>query len=250
MKLRSVFTTAVSTFVVATVAALGFSSQAQGLTFSGSSSGQWGIPTPGSDNPNAFYTGVGTNLFTWGQPEPNDPNYGTPPNQLTFAGNSFSTETNSLFKVGELEYYNGTVPEFTNVDSVPLNLRVAFQDPVNISKVFDFDFDLVNTPNISSNPEENADYISVNKKFSDQSFIFDGLQYTLELTGFSQDGGQTNVSQFRVLENQRTTAALFARIIRVRVPEKIPEPTTIVGLGVLGIYFISRRSSLKVKNQK
>jgi hypothetical protein len=250
MKLSSVFTAAVSTFAVTAIAAFGFSSQAQGVTFSGNSSGHWGKPTTGSANPNAVYTGLGSNSFTWGQAVPNDPTYGTPANQLTFSGSSFSTVPDSLFKIGELEYYNGTVPEGTNVDSVPLNLRVTFSGSVNFSQVFNFDFKLVNTPNTSSNPLENADYVYITKELSDQIFTFDGAQYQLELTGFSQDGGLTNVSQFHVLENQRTTADLFARILLIRSAARIPEPTTIVGLAVLAIYLISRNPSLKVKSQK
>jgi hypothetical protein len=248
MKLSSVFSAVVSTVAATAVTAIGFTNQAQALTFSGVSTGKWGTPTAGSINDSPVYTGVGTNFFTWGQAIPDDPNFGTPPNQLTFTGQSFSTETDSVFKVGKLEYFNGTVPEGTNVDSVPLNLSVSFNDPVSVNKVFDFNFDLINTPNTSTNPLDNADYVLINGNFSNSGFTFDNNQYTLELLGFSADGGKTTVNDFHVLEGARTTADLFAKITQVR-RRKVPEPTQIIGLSVLGIYFVSRRQSLKVKSK-
>ena len=57
MKLSSVFVTSLSVAVSA-LTALGFSSQAQALTFSGKSSGAWGEPTPGSINTNPIFSGV------------------------------------------------------------------------------------------------------------------------------------------------------------------------------------------------
>ncbi|MBO3461058.1 choice-of-anchor K domain-containing protein [Aetokthonos hydrillicola Thurmond2011] len=248
MKFSSVFSAVVSTLAVTAVTALGFTNQAQALTFSGSSAGRWGTPTAGSINTNPVYTGVGTNSFTWGQAIPDDPNFGTPPNQLTFTGQSFSTETDSVFKVGQLAYFNGTVPEGTNVNSVPLNLRVSFNDPVSVNKVFDFNFNLVNTPNTSANPLDNADYVLITRNVSNSTFTFDDGQYTLELIGFSQDDGKTNVNDFRVLEGERTTANLFAKITKVSSRRQVPEPTHIIGLSVLGIYLVSRRQRLKVKS--
>jgi hypothetical protein len=141
MKLSSVFVTSLSVAVSA-LTALGFSSQAQALTFSGISSGAWGEPTPGGINTSPFYSGVGTNSFRWGDPD----DFGTGPNQLTFSGDSFSTKIGSLFKIGDLTYFNGKVTPNTSVDFVPLNLHVSFSDRPdrsNVSEVFNFGFQLV-----------------------------------------------------------------------------------------------------------
>jgi hypothetical protein len=242
MKLSSVFLTALSTFAVIGTA-LGFSSQAQALSFSGISSGTWGEPTPGSINTKPVFTGVNTNSFTWGQLIANDPRFNTPPNQLTFTGKSFSAEEDSLFKIGDLTYFNGTVPLGTNVDSVPLNLHVSFKDLVDVSEVFNFDFHLVNTPNLSKNPWDNADYVYPQKNFGDRSFSYAGKKYTLELIGFSQDDGVTSVSKFGVLEGEKTTAAIFAKITQIPEPKQVPEPGAIAGLSLLGVYLISRKKS-------
>lgn len=251
MKLSSFLSTTLSTLAVATVTALGFSTQAQAITFSGnSSSTTWGIPTSGGINTTPVYSGVGTNSFTWGEALPNDPKFGTPANKLTFTGNSFSTNTNSLFNVGNLTYFNGSVPEGTNVDSVPLNLKLSLTSPQNLSQAFNFNFNLLNTPNDPANtPAQNADSVIIQNKVSDTRFTFDGNQYTLELAGFSQDGGKTTSSEFSVLEAETSTAGLYARITQVPT-EKIPESGTIVGLSALGIYLISRRKPIGERKQE
>lgn len=239
MKLSSAFVTTLSVAVTA-LTALGFSSQAQALTFSGNSSGAWGEPTPGGINTNPVYSGVGTNSFRWGDPD----DFGTGPNQLTFSGDSFSSEIGSLFKIGDLTYFNGSVTPNTSVDFVPLNLHVSFGDRPNLSEVFNFNFQLVNTPNDSAtNPADNADFVYVGKNFGNRNFTFADKQYTLSLTGFRETGSTTDVSDFRVLEGERTTAGIFAQITEVPPAKTIPEPGTIAGLSLLGIYLISRRKS-------
>ncbi|NEU77008.1 PEP-CTERM sorting domain-containing protein [Hassallia byssoidea VB512170] len=239
MKLSSVFVTSLSVAVTA-LTALGFSSQAQALTFSGESSGVWGKPTPGGMNTNPIYSGVGTNSFSWGDPD----DFGTGQNQLTFSGDSFSSEMGSLFKIGDLTYFNGSVTPNTSVDFVPLNLHVSFGDRVNVSEVFNFDFHLKNTPNDSPNPADNADFVYVGKNFGNRNFTFADKKYTLELTGFREKGSTTDVSEFRVLEGKGTTAAIFAKITEVPPDSKtIPEPGTVAGLSLLSIYLISRRKS-------
>jgi hypothetical protein len=240
MKLSSVFVTTLYAFAVTALTALGFSGQAQALTFSGNSSGAWGEPTPGGMNTKPIYSGVGSNSFSWGDPD----DFGTGPNQLTFAGNTFSSEMGSLFKIGDLTYFNGSVTPNTSVDFVPLNLYVSFGDRLNLSEVFDFNFQLVNTPNDSKNPVDNADFVYVGKNFGNRNFTFADKKYTLELTGFREQGSTTDVSDFRVLEGQKTTAAIFAKITEVPSNSKtIPEPGTVAGLSLLGIYLISRRKS-------
>ncbi|NMG06495.1 choice-of-anchor K domain-containing protein [Brasilonema sp. UFV-L1] len=251
MKLSSVFATVLSTSIVTFLTALGFSSQAQGLTFLGNSSGIWGTPDPGS-NTEPVFSGVETNKFTWGRSRPDDRenNYGTAANQLTFTGNSFSADdVGSLFKIGDLEYYNGKVEGDTNVDSVPLKLTLPFTNPNTFSEVFNFGFQLVNTPNLGNSPEEDADIVYIKDNFGTRSFKFDGNEYLLNLIGFSQDGGNTSVNKFSVIEDQRTTAGIYATITRVTPPQQVPEPASFVGLSLLGIYFITNKKSLIAKKR-
>ncbi|MBD2772636.1 choice-of-anchor K domain-containing protein [Iningainema tapete] len=246
MKPSSVLTNTLSTVAVTILTALGFSSQAQSLTISGNSSGTWGIPNPGSINTNPVYSGVGTNSFTWGEPIIDDTvDIGTPVNRLTFSGQSFSADIDYLFKVGNLTYFNGRVPPGTNVESVPLNLSLSLTNPISLNEVINFDFELENTNNLPENtPEQNADIVYVKNKLGERSFTLNGEQYLLDLIGFSQDEGDSSVSQFRVLEGEATTAGVFARITRQTPTEQIPEPATITGLSVLSIYLLVSRKKL------
>ncbi|KAF3883799.1 MULTISPECIES: choice-of-anchor K domain-containing protein [Nostocales] len=251
MKLSSVLTTAVSTLTVGVVTVLGFSSQALGLTFFGDSRATWGEPIiyPGSVNTNPRYTGVGTNTFTWGDGQPKDPIYGTPANELTLKGNSFQAQENSVFKIGDLTYFNGTVPQGTNVDSVSLSLNLSFSEPFQFSEVFQYELELENTTN-EGDREKDADSVVVKNTFSDRSFSFGGNDYLLELIGFSQDGGNTTVKKFRVYEDDEITAGIYARITRITPPKTVPEPASLAGLSVLSIYLLSRKNKiLRNKNK-
>jgi hypothetical protein len=250
MKLYQVLIAAFSTFAVATVAEVTISTPVRAITFSGASSGIWGKPDPGSVNNIATYTGVGTDFFTWGLAYPDIPRFGTPPNSFKFAGGGFTTGVDSLFRIGDLTYFNGTVPLGSNVDKVPLSLNVGFNTPSQIDKTFDFDFNLVNTQNSSENPIDNADFVYITPKLNNRTFSYNGNQYTLELTGFSQDGGLTNLKEFRVLEGATTTAAIYGKISLlppVKPPERVLEPGVVGGLSCLGIYMLTRRKKL-VKN--
>jgi hypothetical protein len=245
MKLSLVFATAISSFFVGAATTLAFSDQAYALTFSGISSVTWGEPTPGSTDTNPIYTGVESNTFTWGDPNVCLPGPSgctiTGSNQLNFNGNSFSTEINSAFKVGDLTYFNGTVNEGTSVESVPLNLNLSFSPPVGTSQVFGFNLRLVNTPNNATDPEDNADFVFIDTNLSNRSFSFDGNEYTLELAGFNPDVGQISI---KALEAATTTTAIYAKI----KTKTIPEPATVVGISLVGIYLISRKKLLENKS--
>ncbi|MEH1942456.1 MAG: choice-of-anchor K domain-containing protein [Nostoc sp.] len=245
MKLSSVFATAISSFFVSATTVFGFSGQAHALTFSGISSGTWGEPTPGIIDTNPLYVGVGSNTFTWGDSNLCSPSPSTSSgctitnsNQLTFSGNSFSTDINSVFKIGNLSYFNGTVLEGTSVEFVPLNLNLSFSPAVGTNQVFDFKLRLVNTPNEGTNPENNADFVFIDTNLSNRSFTFEGNKYTLELTGFNPDVRQISI---KGLEGSTTTTAIYAKI------NTIPEPATVGGIFLVGIYLISRKKFLEKK---
>ncbi|WP_414619544.1 choice-of-anchor K domain-containing protein [Calothrix sp. CCY 0018] len=243
MKLNLFFSKAVFPVAIAALSVIGFSPQAEAAVFSGKVIGSWGMPTPGEINDNPTYTGVGTNVFTWGDPTLFE---GASANQLVFEGSYFSTDAGSLFKIGDLTYHNGTVLLGTSVESVPLNLDLIFSEPPEIDEIFDYGFSLQNTPNLSEDPESNADFLFVVENDVKRSFTYGGNKYTLSLAGFSQDNGKTQVKEFRALEGGKTTASVFARIDKVTFSKKeVPEPGLAVGLSVLGFYLISRTKAKK-----
>lgn len=245
MKLSSPVAVAFSIISFTAFAVFGFSNVARAFRISGSSTGTWGKPIPQtrqeaiqngrSVNTNPFHTGVGESKFTWGQTGV----FNTPPNSLDFTGNnSFSTKTNSLFKIGELTYFNGTTPLGTNVDEARLNLDISFTNPVKTTEKFDFSFSLKNTPNLGT-PEENADYVLIRQNVAQQIFQVNGRTFALSLTGFIPEGSNKKVNEFRSLEETTTKAEIYGTITSV------PEPTTFAGLSILGVYLVSRRKSRK-----
>ncbi|MDY6901822.1 MAG: choice-of-anchor K domain-containing protein [Cyanobacteriota bacterium] len=243
MKLSSLFYKVV--FPFAALSLIGFSDKAEAAAFSGNVSGSWGKPTPGEVNDYPIYTGVDKDVFSWGDPTLFK---NASANQLVFEGDSFSAYAGSLFKIGDLTYRNGTVLLGTSVDSVPLKLNFSFNELTEVEQAFEYQFDLKNTPNLFDDPELNADYLVVSEKDTKHTFMHDGNAYTLSLTGFSQDNGKTQVNEFRVLEGEKTKAAIFGKIDKVAFSKKeVPEPGFPLALSVVGIYFISRRKAKKVK---
>lgn len=231
------FPSVVTKITFTAVASLALANSVQAAPpFTGNSSGTWGTPTP-SAFPITF-SGVGTNTFLWGDPA----SFGTGANSLSFAGNAFSTNFNTPFQVGTLTYFNGTTTIGTTPNSVPLNVLLAFTDPSGLNQNFDFAFNLTSVPNTGT-PDENADFVYPPNSFSNTSFNFGGQDYTLQLLGFSKDGGTTLVNEFRVRESETDTAGLYARI--TLNPRTTPEPSSIQAL--LGIAGLSAVVGLRKK---
>lgn len=224
------------------VALISLATPSYAQTFSGDSSGTFGIPNSGT-NSDAVFSGIGTDTFTFGD----NTGFGTGPNEYSFAGNSFSTTLDSLFQVGDFTYYNGATLVGTTVDSVPLNISFDFTDPSGVTQAFSFNFQNDSTPNTGT-AEENADFVFPINSIGAQTFTVGTTEYTLALNGFSQDGGVTTVDQFRVLEGESTTAGLFGKITIAPDSEPIPEPSSI--LGILALSALGGGSLLKRKRQQ
>ena len=200
--------------------------------FTGSSSGIFGTPTPSSG---VTYNGVGSNVFTTGRPHPQSSS-----NSLTFNGLSFSTEAYSPFAVGHLIYFNGVTAVGTSVDTVPIDVMLAFSEPAGLLKTFNFTFDFNFTPN-TGGTEANADTLIPVNVYSTTNFIVGSDLYTLKLLGFSNDGGSTIVPSFKLYENATTESDLYAEITA-----PIPAPGAIllgsIGVGLVG--WLRRRRTL------
>lgn len=88
-----------------------------------------------------------------------------------------------------------------------------------------------------------ADKVTVTTSSLSQTFLVGGVQYTLDILGFSQDGGVTIANSFVTTENQNNTAGLYAHVHAVT--PSVPEPASLalVGLGLLAAGFMRRKSN-------
>jgi hypothetical protein len=173
--------------------------------FAGGSAATFGTPTP---SVGAYYTGVGTNTFTTGQPFDS----ASSSNIFTIAPvTSFSVGADSPFAVGQLTYTNGLTVAGTGVDSVPVNLLLSFTNPAGLEETFTFGFLFDFTENTTGNPMLDADTLTPINVFSSTNFMADGQSYTLQLLGFGSSPTSLTPS-FVLPENQQVESTLYAQI--------------------------------------
>ncbi len=164
-------------------------------------------------------------------------------NEYTMTGElAFSALENKPFAVADLFYHNGRTVVGTCVTSVPVNVDVYFTNPAGVDRTFTFDFEFLLTVN-TDDPVASADKLTPVDVFSTTTFPHDGEQYTLELLGFSNDGGITLEKEFILFEETDTTSTLYGRIVPPGRPtpggeEVVPEPT---GLGLLAAALLGIR---------
>lgn len=251
MKLNSL-TTTLSTIALTATALIGIAGQAQAITFAGTSAGEFGNPlTP---DPTSVYSvtsqGIGTNnRLTWGTSNSNSTTVDAGSNYVQYDGVGFSTELDAAFNVGDLTYFNGAT--FNSFDGdFPLDITLNIASPGGIpSTTYDFNFNILNTSNTTGNPVLDGDKLQFSAALSPQTFNYNGVSYTLQLLGFSTNGGDNILTEFNSPENSTANASLYAKIT-ADPTQSVPEPATIAGLGLLGIYLVTRRQGHKAQAAK
>jgi hypothetical protein len=219
-----------------------FAGSAQAVTFNLSgSSGSW-TGTVGGSN----IVGIGTNEVRWGVPANNSGLQ----SGLGFNGvGSTNIELNEIFSVGTLTHFNNVVS--TAASAADLQLNLDFSTP-DVNEPFNFTFAIDETPNggICPYPSQTpcSDRITFPRALPSESFSFGGEDYTLNLVGFGNDPANFN-DGFISEEGGSNAILLFARIVEAPVsptnPTTTPEPMSLAGLGMLGLYLIGRRRSKK-----
>lgn len=222
------------------------------ISFSGFVQGEWGEPwTPDFSSVFSIAIRENRNRLDWGIPvfgsfssyvEYEGGSFFTEPNRL------FSLGTLS-YRNGTIEGDSGFDGDFPltielNIDTpiaeppifpVPLepvpaqpapfpaeaDAAIAADDflsyyPIGQTQRFRFNFNIFNTPNTTGNAVIDGDRLRFSTLgLSRQRFTIGETSYTLELIGFSENGGQTYVGEFNSPEESVALANLYGRIIKV-----------------------------------
>lgn len=228
---------------LAAIALVATASPAQALSFTGTSCGEWAMPVEPSESTLLSNHDSGIkNYLEWGKIA-SCTNCTPFNNFVQYDGVSFNVSTNSLFNLGNLTYRNGSTWDGFNGD-FPLLVSLSLNYPFSQTQTFNFAFNILNTPNLTGDPVVDGDKLRfASAGLSSQSFNYAGVDYTLQLSGFSTDGGQTILSEFNSPEGSAASASLYGQITAVQPAEttSVPEPASGVGLSLLGLYLAMRR---------
>lgn len=214
-------------------------SVAQAILFEGTATGSW-TNVVSTDAGDVFSVnnndagGIAT--FNWGTPATSFDN------QFSFDGSGsdgssgWSTLNETAFLIGDFSYRNGSTYKSTGIDGVDLSIDLAITSPLGLLDTFAFDFSITNTSNTTGNPVLDGDIVTVTSSLSPTLFNYLGSDYTLELLGFSTDGGASITTDFSSPEGAIAAAGVYGRITQnAAVPE--PSILAMMGIGLLGFMF-------------
>ncbi len=159
---------------------------------------------------------------------------------------TLSTSPDTLFNLGTLFHYNnpinGDVPT-----SITLTLSTAIAGAIPATLPFAFGFAVDETPNsgpVGSCPYPStvpcSDKITFTNIDTMNVFTLGGNPYTMELVGFSFDGGTTFTNQFISNEGTTNQAALYAKFTAPH--STVPEPHSflVLATALLGLGWVAR----------
>lgn len=189
---------------------------------------------------NVTYTSGAENRVSWGQFNPQS--------GLGFTGKAGTGNFDSLLNLGQLRHFNNpvglielTVPQTVDL-TVALNLVI---DNEPIVRNFTYSLRVDETPDDVlpcryQSVTPCADAVFWQNTIDSNSFTVSGVDYTLELLGFSNTPDLLPVNQFISEERSTNETTLFGRVVPAA---GVPEPTTTAGLALagLGIAYARRR---------
>lgn len=184
---------------------------------------------------------------SWGTPVPSN----GPKSAYRFAVASNNITTNvpptTPFTVGTFTHFNNPIAAGTDITGVSLRLTTNLTiDGSNLgTKTFDYAFHHDETPNQApctyGAPGDTPcpDAVTVTSMPSSQTFIINGVAYTLSFSDFVQNGVPTG--QFISQENQTNMADIRAMVTAAAVPEPAGWAMLATGFGLVGRGMRQRR---------
>ena len=139
------------------------------------------------------------------------PSDGGTPNTLKYKGTQFiQVEPGEYFKVGHIDYYNGTIASGTGAEIVTLEMKVSMTSPDQVETVPIF-IGFHNTVNTSSNDWDNADSVVLRYRTIPLQQQLNGKDYYLVISMGEANNAdsQTAVGGITVLENSTGSAPIY-----------------------------------------
>jgi hypothetical protein len=229
--------------------------------------GTWSLAVTDPAGGATISNGSPTSTVSWGVPATAS---GQSAYQFTAVGGTVSftvnpPPTSAVGLLGTFTHFNFPIfsPFLTSVElTITADIKVNSVDQGVHAFIFEFTHD--ETPNggppggpftgtcpfptagspngVGINVNGCADRVTITSNASSETFVVGGVAYTLDIAGFSQDGGLTSADQFLTIEDQTNVAGLYAS---VHAATQVPEPNSLalVGLAMLGVVgFLRRRS--------
>ena len=151
------------------------------------------------------------------------------------APSEFVVETGDIFSLGDFTHTNQ--PVWGSITGAQLNITMELMiNGLSLGEgPFAFSFLHDETSNVCDpQPECANDLVTFSNLTTSDIFSVDGIEYTLDLIGFSVDG--ETMTEFSTVEGQMNTAQLLGTFT---VAESVPAPSALLllALGLLGIAF-------------
>jgi len=210
------------------------------------SSGSWNETVGGSGI--VYQTVASETQVRWGIPP--DGGGTSQKSGLGFTGVDPSTfGLGEIFQVGQLRHFNNVVSGGTAASAVNLSLFLNFDNPM-ATQSFNLNLQIDETPNGGScayfSITPCADKIYISETSLSNQFSVAGIDYTLQLLGFSLTPGGVPINEFISQEGGTNQALLFAKVTAAE-PEPVPEPATLAGTA---LWLLAARWAVGNKRKK